>query len=356
MGRKLIIFGIAGLFALGAVLLSFIGYPGKASHTDEAATQAVDDAFKHGVPADPVPELDTKNIPVVIAVVNGTEIDGINYLRAIKAVKMQLARHGGSLDGDRLAELKKNIIDNIVNTELLFQEAKAKNVKVDENRVMAQYNGLMSRYNSEEEFVKSLAREHFTVEQLKAEIRKGQMIGAMLEKELFKNIKIADEQAREYFEKNKDKYKRPDMVKARHILIKLEPDASSDKVADVNKRIREIEKKIAEGGSFEELAKKFSEGPSAPRGGDLGLFPRGVMVKEFEDVAFSLKPGEVSKPVRTQFGLHLIKVEEIQEAGVPDFEKVKKSIAQNIENDERKKLVEQYIEGLKNKSEIKVLL
>jgi peptidyl-prolyl cis-trans isomerase C len=84
------------------------------------------------------------------------------------------------------------------------------------------------------------------------------------------------------------------MIKARHILVEQEYEA------------KDIEKKLSEGKTFEDMAKAFSKCPSGKRGGDLGEFGRGRMVKSFEDAAFELNPGEVSKPVRTQFGYHLI--------------------------------------------------
>jgi peptidyl-prolyl cis-trans isomerase C len=84
------------------------------------------------------------------------------------------------------------------------------------------------------------------------------------------------------------------MIKARHILVTQEYEA------------KDIEKKLSEGKSFQDLAKAFSKCPSSKQGGDLGEFGRGRMVKSFEEAAFELNPGEVSKPVRTQFGFHLI--------------------------------------------------
>jgi peptidyl-prolyl cis-trans isomerase C len=84
------------------------------------------------------------------------------------------------------------------------------------------------------------------------------------------------------------------MIRARHILVEQEYEA------------KDLEKKIQEGEKFEELAKKFSRCPSSKSGGDLGFFKEGQMVEAFEEAAFALKPGEISKPVRTRFGYHLI--------------------------------------------------
>ena len=126
---------------------------------------------------------------------------------------------------------------------------------------------------------------------------------------LLEGIKVSKEEIARYYKDNLDKYKVKEKVKARHILIKVGKDASAEEIKKAKARIAAIEKQLKEGKDFAELARKNSEGPSASSGGDLGWFPRGAMVKAFEDEAFKLKDGEVSGPVRTQFGFHLILVE-----------------------------------------------
>lgn len=126
---------------------------------------------------------------------------------------------------------------------------------------------------------------------------------------LAKIQKVSEDEIKKYYEQNKGQFYRQEQVKARHILLKLAPDASKEEENKVLKRIEKIRKRVLKGEDFVKLAKEFSEGPSASRGGDLGWFKRGEMVKSFEQAAFALKKGEVSKPVRTRFGYHLIKVE-----------------------------------------------
>ncbi len=116
----------------------------------------------------------------------------------------------------------------------------------------------------------------------------------------------------------------------------------------------EIAQKYKDGEKFEDLAKQYSEGPSAERGGDLGFFRRGAMVQPFEEAAFSLKPGEVSDAVRTQFGLHLIKVEETKKASVTDFEEVKSQIISSLESVQKRELANKYITGLRDKADLKI--
>ncbi|WP_320171329.1 SurA N-terminal domain-containing protein [Maridesulfovibrio sp.] len=137
---------------------------------------------------------------------------------------------------------------------------------------------------------------------------------------------VSPEELKSYYEAHKDSFKQEEQVKARHILIKVDENAPEADVAKAEKQIKKIAAKAKSGEDFSKLAEKYSEGPSGPKGGDLGWFGHGAMVKPFEDAAFALKKGEVSKPVRTRFGWHLIKVEDIREAGQKEFDQVKDEI------------------------------
>jgi peptidyl-prolyl cis-trans isomerase C len=99
-------------------------------------------------------------------------------------------------------------------------------------------------------------------------------------------------------------------VRASHILIKADPQADESQKAAARKKIKEIQNKLSKGEDFTALAREYSEGPSGTKGGDLGYFSRGQMVKPFEDAAFTSAPGQVSDIVETRLGYHLIKVTE----------------------------------------------
>ncbi|MCK5681502.1 SurA N-terminal domain-containing protein, partial [bacterium] len=119
---------------------------------------------------------------------------------------------------------------------------------------------------------------------------------------LLEKVVISDAQVSGFYQENIENFKESEQVKARHILIKVAPEAAEAEVEAARKQILAILDKEKSGADFAELAKEFSQGPSNSMGGDLGWFKRGSMVKEFEDVAFALKPGQVSEPVKTRFG------------------------------------------------------
>lgn len=150
---------------------------------------------------------------------------------------------------------------------------------------------------------------------------------------LAKSQEVSQQEIKEYYQRNKDNYSREEQVKAKHILIELDQQASKDEVSKARQTIEDIRNQLEKGAGFGELAKKFSQGPSAKKGGDLGWFSRGRMVESFEKTAFDLQPGEISQPVRTPFGLHLIKVEDKKPAGHKSLQEVQETIKNRIAKD-----------------------
>jgi peptidyl-prolyl cis-trans isomerase D len=154
-------------------------------------------------------------------------------------------------------------------------------------------------------------------------------------------VEMTDEQLTQYYEQHKEEFHREEQVRARHILFKLAPQAGAEEEARVRGAAETTLQRIQAGEDFATLASQLSEDPvSAQQGGDLGMFKRGEMVKPFEEIAFVLQPGIVSDPVRTDFGYHLIKVEERQEAGYEPLETVRAELRTRLAREEARRLAE----------------
>jgi len=140
-----------------------------------------------------------------------------------------------------------------------------------------------------------------------------------------------ENELRALYEQRSSLYNMPEQVRARHILLSLEAEASAEEAADVERRANEILTQIRAGADFAALASELSEDPgSKGNGGDLGFFARGQMVKQFEDAAFSLEPGTVSELVKTEYGYHIIRVEEHRAAQQRSFEEVRGELAAEL--------------------------
>ncbi|KPJ97368.1 MAG: hypothetical protein AMJ60_11530, partial [Desulfobacterales bacterium SG8_35] len=142
---------------------------------------------------------------------------------------------------------------------------------------------------------------------------------------------IPDEDLEAFYRQNFSRYSIPEQRSARHILIKTSEADSEDILSEKQQRAAQVLELARSGEDFAELAKQYSEGPTGPRGGDLGSFTRGRMVKPFEDAAFSLNEGEISDIVESQFGFHIIKLEKIEPAHTRTLEEVKDEIAAQLQ-------------------------
>jgi peptidyl-prolyl cis-trans isomerase D len=148
---------------------------------------------------------------------------------------------------------------------------------------------------------------------------------------LAKDVKVSEDELRERYKERAADFTTPEERRARHILIQVASDAPPEKVDAAKKKAEQILARIHKGESFAELAKKFSQDPgSAKQGGDLGFFGRGVMDKAFEKAAFALKVGQVSEPVRSTFGFHIIKLEGIRGGETKPFEQVRAQLEKDL--------------------------
>jgi peptidyl-prolyl cis-trans isomerase D len=151
-------------------------------------------------------------------------------------------------------------------------------------------------------------------------------------------VTVTEEDIQDYYESNREKFKNPKTVQARHILIKVAQNAKPEEVESAHQRAEDVLKLAREGQDFAALARQYSEGPTKTKGGDLGTFRREAMVKPFADKAFSMKAGDISDPVRTRFGWHIIKVEKINPAKTLSLDEARKDIEKTLKTERSKNL------------------
>ncbi len=147
---------------------------------------------------------------------------------------------------------------------------------------------------------------------------------------LARTITVDDDAVRDYYSKNSEKFTTPEQRRARHILFKVESDSPAAVAEAQRKKAEEVLKLARSGKDFAQLAKQYSQGPSAKNGGDLGFFQKGQMVESFDNAVFSMKPGQISDIIRSPFGYHIIKLEAIKPAVVKALSQVHDEIVQDI--------------------------
>jgi len=231
----------------------------------------------------------------------------------------------------------KQLLDRLINQKLIEQAAKEKGVTVTDEQVDEGLNEMKEQFGGESSFQFYLAQFGMTEDVFRQDIRNQLLVEAILGPE----IEITEDELKTYFEENKDLFDEKEQVRARHILVETEEQA------------KEVLAKLEQGESFEALAEQYStdEGTKS-NGGDLGYFERGVMVAEFEEAAFSLKPGETSQPVKTQYGYHIIKVEDHKEAKPAVYEEKKEEIESTLRQQKVSEKMETWLQELREQADV----
>ncbi|MFH2218699.1 MAG: peptidylprolyl isomerase [Pseudomonadota bacterium] len=291
-----------------------------------------------------------------VAIVNGTVIPKEDLDRETTRVYQQLSISGQSLSESQLKEIRTEILETLISKELLFQESQKKGIKIEDDAVNNQMNALKARFPNEIEFKNALEKMELSEAALKSEFSKGLAIQQFIDQEIVQKVTVSDEEIKAYYDENPKFFKKSEQVKASHILIKVEPGADDATKTAARNKLVDIQNKIKKGEDFEALATQYSEGPSAPKGGDLGYFGRGQMVKPFEESAFGLKPGEVSDVVETRFGYHLIKVVDKKPETILSSAETKDKIQQYLVQEKARSQLDLYIIDLKGKATVERFL
>lgn len=267
----------------------------------------------------------------VAAIVGDTEISQAELDFELSQLRQRAMQSGQPLPEEPPEALREKALENMIGRELLYQEALRRDIQVSPEAVEEQLGKLRARFGDETAFQEALANMGTSQESLTQKIRQGLAIQELVESVIASEVAVTPEEVQTFYTGNPRFFEKPGRVKASHILIKVEPDADAAAQEAAKAKLQNIEKKLDEGESFADLAKEHSEGPSAERGGDLGFFQRGQMVKPFEDAAFALEAGSVSDIVQTRFGYHLIQVTDKEPAGTVGLEEARPNIEKHLQ-------------------------
>jgi peptidyl-prolyl cis-trans isomerase C len=243
----------------------------------------------------------------VVATIDGEKITLQEFNAELDKIPMNMKMLVASQSG------KKDFLDRFVVRKLLLKEAKKENIE------------------KEKAFQDQLA-----------DIREQMIMQTLLKKKVTTESKLSDDDLQKYYDSHKEEFRKGQEIQTRQIVVKTEDEA------------KEIQARIAKGEDFAELAKKYSVDPAAKKtGGDVGYHPKGTLIPEFEEAAFKLtKVGQVTPPVKTQLGYHLIKLEGVRTGTYAPFAEVKDFIRQKMTQEKQTEVVKGYIEGLKKNAKI----
>ena len=322
--------------------------PGGTAATPAAATPAAATPTPAPTPPKPVPQ----TLPDVLARVNDEPVRKSDFDLLLRNIEL----NNGPIPPDRRDEILRKVLDDLVTYTMLKQEAKARNIEVADAEVEQQLAAMKQQAGDEAKFTKALAARNMTLDRLRSDARAQLSISKMMDAQISSAAAATDADAKSFYEKNPDKFKRGESVRASHILIRVSEQATDAEKSKARARIEGILKRAKAGEDFAVLAREHSQDGSATQGGDLNYFVKGQMVQPFDQVAFSLKPNEISDVVTTQFGYHIIKVVDHKPAGTVPLDEVAENVKKFLTEQKKQEAAQAFIAQVKQKSKIEVLI
>ena len=254
--------------------------------------------------------------------------------------------------GQFKANLKDKLVEDFVTRTLINEQIEKNKITIDEAEVDKAMKEVEAKAPPGMTLEEMLKQGGITVAELKENIEFSLRANKLFEKQVQTDYVPTDAEIKKYFDDNKKRFDKPETVHARHILIKVDEKDDDKAKAEKKKKIEGLRKQLVEGADFETLAKENSECPSKERGGDLGTFPRGRMVKPFEEAAFKQPVNEIGPVIETKFGYHIIQVLEHNEPETKSLEEVKATITETLQNQKKQEMAKNYIDGLKAQAKI----
>jgi peptidyl-prolyl cis-trans isomerase C len=294
-------------------------------------------------------------LPDVVATVEGQEIKKEELEQAFAT---ELARQGipaDQLPANQKAQGYKMVLNDLITEKLVSKRAAGMEAKEEE--VNAQFEQLKGRFPKQEDFEAQLAKAGQTAEKIREDIRAYLRQQAWVKDQLKDAPKATDADAEEFYKNNPDQFKKPEQVRASHILLSVAPDASEAVVQEKQKAATAIAARVKAGEAFDKLATELSEDPSAKQNaGDLNFFTKEQMVPEFSTAAFEMKKGDISDPVKSQFGFHIIQVTDRKDAETLTLESVKPQLMAFLNQKLQSTQVEKLIKDVREKAEVEIKL
>ena len=293
---------------------------------------------------------------VIVAKVNAEELYELQLEEAVKNYSDSLKEQGiniRSLGQDQLHNVRKFMLQKMVERELLHQEAVRKKIKVTKKEIDKIMQDSEKNLPSHQAFIDDIVKDGITIEEYRERLAYDMLVNKVTSKRYEERKKLlSDDEVHRFYENNRQLFAQPESVSIGHILMKIPEDADDKKWEEAKKKLQKLRKSKED---FRSLAKKHSQCPSAKQGGDLGFYFRGQLYPKLETAAFKLKVNAISQPVESQDGVHLIKLYEHRDQGfIPPFEEIQDQVEKVAKTEQAQKIYQEYIDELKITATIEI--
>jgi len=294
----------------------------------------------------------------IVAVVNDEIITLTEFNTAFEPYLKNIEDNYKGKDKEAIInQAKASFLKRLVDNLLIEQEAKkaGMGIVIKDEEVMDVIRDMMAKKKSNmEDFKKNLAREGTSLESLKKDIRSQMMRIRLLRREIKSKVIVSDEEIGEYYNKNRQDYEGKEAVRLKQIFLAIPAKADKKTKAKIKEEAGQLRKRVLAGESFELLAVKYSQGPGAAQGGDIGFIEKGTIIAAVESVAFNLPMEQVSEVIESGIGFHIIKVVDKKGAGLKPIAAVREEIKTKIEDEKLEKKYEEWITSIRKKSFIEI--
>jgi len=339
MNRKVIQVAAGPTWTLAALLVLTVGCQGSPSSGDGDG-----DAYEAGGRGD----------ERVVAEVNGRPIRASQLEGIVQAERLRFDSHSGDLTADEELELRRESLDLAIRGELVYQAAIDSGMTVPAEAIEEQLRVARSQFASEAGFLAYLHEAGTTTDDLRREARRRLLMEAYA-RTVTEGLEIDASRAEELYEQRAEQIQDGAQIRVAQILVRLRPDDSEERRRAGRQKIDEAWTRADAGEDFAELARLYSESPLAERGGDMGFFPRGRMLPEFEDVVFATGVGEITPIFETAHGFNVVKVLDRTEARGRSMEEVKTGLMLVLTRDKQHQVLHEHVEELMRQADIRIL-
>jgi peptidyl-prolyl cis-trans isomerase SurA len=308
-------------------------------------------------PNEPASPYGGSTVEDIIARVNDQIITSSDYDRAEAELEQEDRQRGDTMQ--QIADDRQNLLRNLIDEQLWLSKGKELGITGD-TELIKRLDDIRKQYNmaSIDDLEKAAQEQGYSFEDFKQNIRNQIIREDVMRQEVGEHIQFTPGEARAYYEQHAQDYQQPESVRLSEILISTPADANGNddpaKVAAAKAKADDIEARLHSGGDFAQLARSFSDGPTAAQGGDLGQFRRGALAKVLEDSTFSLKTGEWTQPIRTKQGWIILKDVQHTQGGVQPYNDVQDQVEQSLYMSRMEPAIRDYLTRMREEAFIDI--
>ncbi len=294
----------------------------------------------------------------IVAVVNDEVITLSELDSAFEPYQAKIeASYRGTGRDNALSDAKTGLLNRMIDNMLMEQQARKAGIVIRDEEVAGAIRDLLERRKiSREDMLKALEREGTTLEAYEKGIRDQLKRIRLIQREIKSKVAVSDEEIGEYYLKHREDYEGKDMVRLKQIFIALPKGIDAGGKEQRRAEAEAIRKRLKDGEPFDLLSARYSQGPAAAAGGDIGFIEKGMILPEVEEAAFSLPLHEISEVIESPVGFHIIQVIDRRGEGIKAIETVREEIRERIDQEKMEKKFAEWLQELRTKSHIEIKL